>query len=70
MKTLLLIITVASACGYSELEMQAQRDKTNGVIDVLDRLAADQAVCRQRLASKASELEALRAECHQEGAPQ
>lgn len=53
-----LVLVMASAavgggCGYSELEMQAQRDKTTSVIEALDRLAADQVLCRRRM----SELE-------------
>ena len=39
MKTCALIVALlANACGYSELEMQAQRDKTTNVINALQNV--------------------------------
>lgn len=65
MRTLLLAVVLASGCGgfgYSEAEMQAQRDKTTNVVNALDRLAAEHSACRIRMDALALEINTLRSE--------
>jgi hypothetical protein len=60
-----MLTFTAAACGYSEAEMQAQRDKTTNIVNALDRLAQDDAQCRIHMDTLTKEIAALRSELGQ-----
>lgn len=46
-RALVAMALVAGGCGYSEMEMQAQRDKAAQMQLALDRVATDLKACAQ-----------------------
>lgn len=53
-----VLCSVTGACGYSELEMQAERDQRAAIVTSLDRLNADHIAARAELVQLKHELAA------------
>jgi hypothetical protein len=58
-----VLCLLTAACGYSELEMQAQRDKITALTGSLDTLNADHIAARALLLQQRVELAEARRQC-------